>query len=136
MDLRDLLPMPPDEGPPLPRVLGVEWPGKEITERKLRELIDQVPDLDAPEVLSYWVQVGDKMVYLEGWSDKCLIGYGFPPIEKGNHEEKIARIEQLTQEMLPRKAKEKGLRLVRGRFVETPDAINLYGVSYGIYQKE
>jgi hypothetical protein len=24
----DLLPMPPSEGPPLPRKMGVRWPGK------------------------------------------------------------------------------------------------------------
>jgi len=26
--VNDLLPMPPDEGPPLPRALGIKWPGK------------------------------------------------------------------------------------------------------------
>jgi len=24
----DLLPMPPDKGPPLPRKMGIKWPGK------------------------------------------------------------------------------------------------------------
>jgi hypothetical protein len=26
--LNDLLPMPPEQGPPLPRALGIKWPGK------------------------------------------------------------------------------------------------------------
>jgi len=139
--LKGFLPMPPDEGPPLPRGLELRWPGVGVTELKLRELIDQVPDLDEPGVLSYWVEVGDKLVYLEGWCDKCLIGTGFPSMEKGNHREKLNYIEDLTEQTLERKTKPKEnpygreLKLIRGRFVELPDAENLYGVSYGIYEK-
>lgn len=139
--LKGFLPMPLDEGPPLPRGLQLRWPGVGVTELKLRELIDQVPDLDAPEVLSYWVEVGDKLVYLEGWCDKCLIGTGFPSMEKGNHQEKLNYIEDLAEQTLERKTKpkenpyEKKLKLIRGSFEELPDAENLYGVSYGIYEK-
>ena len=139
--LKGFLPMPPDEGPPLPRALGQRWPGKGgISERKLQELIDEVPDVNDPDILCYWVEVGDKMVYLEGWCDKCLISTGFPPIEEGNHEEKIAYIKDITEETLKRKAEERGLRLIRGGFVETIEAphytANLYGISYGIYEKQ
>lgn len=133
--LKGFLPMPPDEGPPLPRRLGLKWPGIGITELKIRELIDQVPDEDDPDILSYWVEVDDKMVYLEGWSDKCLAGTGFPPMEEGEIARKVAYIEDLTPGILERKAKERGLRLLEGRFVETPYEDNLYGVSYGIYEK-
>ena len=56
--MKRFLPMPPDEGPPLPRSLELRWPGKGISEEKLRELIDQVPDLDEPDVLSYAEEMG------------------------------------------------------------------------------
>jgi len=140
--LKGFLPMPPDEGPPLPRGMELRWPGIGITELKLRELIDQVPDLDAPGVLSYWVEVQDKLIYLEGWCDKCLIGTGFPSMERGNHQEKIAYIEDITEQTLERKTKPKEnpygkeLRLIRGGFEELPNAVSLYGVSYGIYEKQ
>lgn len=139
---KGLLPMPPDEGPPLPRGLELRWPGVGVTELKLRELIDRVPDIDDPGVLSYWVEVGDKLVYLEGWCDMCLISTGFPSMERGNHQEKIAYIEDITKQTLERKTKPKEnpygkeLRLIRGGFEELPDAENLYGVSYGIYEKQ
>jgi len=29
----DLLPMPPSEGPPLPRKMGIKWPGKASSKR-------------------------------------------------------------------------------------------------------
>jgi hypothetical protein len=110
-----------------------------ISERKLQELIGEVPDVNDPDRICYWVEADDEMVYLEGWCDKCLIGTGFPTIEAGNHEEKIDYIKDITEETLKRKAKERGLRLIRGGFVETIGppyyTANLYGVSYGIYQK-
>jgi len=137
-----LVPRPPDDGPPRRRGMELRWPGIGITELKLRELIDQVPDLDAPGVLSYWVEVQDKLIYLEGWCDKCLIGTGFPSMERGNHQEKIAYIEDITEQTLERKTKPKEnpygkeLRLIRGGFEELPNAVSLYGVSYGIYEKQ
>lgn len=139
--MKDFLPMPPGEGPPLPRGLGLKWPGTGVTKLKLRELIDEVPDVNDPDVLSYWVEVDDNTVYLEGWCDKCLAGTGFPSIERGNHQEKIAYIEDITEQTLERKTKPKEnpygkeLRLIQGGFVETEDTVNLYGVSYGIYEK-
>lgn len=136
MEITDLLPMSPTEGPPLPRILGQRWPDKNpISKKRLQELIDEVPDVNDPDIINYWVKVDGTMVYLEGWCDKCLISTGFPTIERGNHEEKIAYIEDMTEQTLEKKAKERGLRLIRGGFVELPDAVNLYGVSYGIYEK-
>jgi len=109
-----------------------------ISEEKLKELIEDVPDIGEPEeiCISYWQEINDKIVYLEGWTDACLAGTGFPPMERGETADKIAYIEDLTPDILNRKAKESGLKLLEGGFRETPDAENLYGVSYGIYKKE
>lgn len=111
---------------------------KAINKKKLQELIDNVPDIGNPEetCISYWQTVGDKMIYLEGWADACLAGTGFPLMEEGETAKKIAYIEDLTEDLLPRKAKERGFKLIEGGFQETPDAENLYGVTWGIYEKQ
>ena len=75
------------------------------------------------------------MLYLEGWADACLAGTGFPLMEEGGTERKIQYIKDLSKEILPRKGKEQGLKLIASGFQETPDAENLYGVSWGIYEK-
>jgi len=110
---------------------------KSIRKEKLQELINKVPDVGAPEetCISYWQKVQGRFVYLEGWADACLAGTGFPTMEEGETARKIAYIEDLTEEILPRKAKEKGLKLIEGGFIETPDAENLYGVTWGVYER-
>jgi hypothetical protein len=111
---------------------------KSISREKLQELIDKVPDVGAPEetCISYWQKIGDKFLYLEGWADACLAGTGFPPMEEGETARKITYMQDMTEEILPRKAKERELKLVEGGFIEMPDADNLYGVTWGIYEKE
>ena len=111
---------------------------KSINKKKLEELLDKVPDIGTPEetCISYWQKVGDKMLYVEGWADACLAGTGFPLMEEGETARKIAYIEDLTPEILKRKAKERGLKFLEGGFHETPDAVNLYGVTWGIYEKQ
>lgn len=111
-----------------------------ISEEKLREFIDKVPDENDPDIICYWRKIGDQVVYLEGWADECLVNTGFPTMERGNHQEKINYIEDLTNVTLAKKTKpeenpwEVELKLIRGSFVELPEAENLYGVSYGIYE--
>jgi len=135
----DFLPMLPTKGPPLPRVLGQGWPGRtSISEKKLQELIDDVPDVDDPSKINYWIKETDYWGYLEGWSDACLTGTGFPPIEGGMWDEKVKYIRDLTPGILDRKAKEHGLRLIKGGFKEKTEEDfpeYLYGVTYGVYEK-
>ncbi len=111
---------------------------KSISKEELQKLIDAVPDIGAPEetCISYWQKVGDKMLYLEGWADACLAGTGFPPMEEGDTDRKIAYMKDLTTELLPRKAKERGLKFLKGGFKELEDATNLYGVTWGIFEKK
>lgn len=105
-----------------------------ISAQGLRELIDEVPDVDDPIQINYWLRRGDEEIYLEGWCDRCLAGTGFPKMEEGGYSEKIAYIEELTPEILERKAKERGLQLIDGGFIEREDADNLYGVTWGVYK--
>lgn len=121
-------------------ILGRTWHGKgehpqEITMDEIKKLVDEVPDVNDPAKINYWVAKDDILIYLEGWSDDCLAGTGFPLMAEGNHENKINYIKDLTPGILKRKAEEKGLRLIKGGFMETEGATNLYGVTYGVYRK-
>ncbi len=94
-----------------------------------------IPDVNNPDRVNYWKTVGGKEVYYEGWCDKCLAGTGFPKKAAGGIEAKIDYIRDLTPGILERKAKERGLTLIRGDFVELPDAKNLYGATIGVFEK-
>lgn len=98
------------------------------------EEIKKVPDVNDPRRINYWVQKGDKIIYIEGWSDKCLLGTGFPSMEKGGTFEKVMYMEDMTSKILEAKAKEKGLKLLRGGFAETEGKENLYGVTWGVFE--
>jgi len=167
--MKEFMPMPPDEGPPLPRGLGLRWSGRPIIHEavtespdpaelmpvevtsafpkgafsvlsagekaKIDEFIEEVPDENDPSAINYWVDMGDKKVYLEGWCDECLAGTGFPPIESGDWDEKIQYMVRKTREVLPRKAKERELSFIEGGFreFEAGDRGWLYGVTWGLY---
>lgn len=109
---------------------------RHISDSELDELIDDVPDVNRPSNINYWVKRGDEHIYLEGWCDKCLAGTGFPPMERGGTAEKIAYMEDLTPEILARKAQERGLELIEGGFKEIEDAEHLYGVTWGVYREK
>lgn len=108
-----------------------------IKSEDLLRLITAVPDIgDVEETcITYWQKFKGKMIYLEGWADACLAGTGFPLMEEGSTGEKIDYIKDLSKEILPRKAKERGFKLIEGGFYEMPDATNLYGVTWGIFEK-
>ena len=51
MDLFDLLPMPPWEGPPFPRFMGVRWPWVQQSEKSSEErqfFLPPLPKLPGP----------------------------------------------------------------------------------------
>lgn len=110
-----------------------------IPSKKLKELIDGVPDVKDPAKINYWVKVNDEWIYLEGWSDACLAGTGFPPIEGGEWDEKIDYIKELTPGILRKKAKEYDFELIIGGFIEKTDedfTKYLYGITYGVYRRK
>ena len=96
--------------------------------------LENVPDTANPENINYWIKLDDNLLlYIEGWSDECLSGTGFPKIDEGGTEEKLNYIRDLTPKILKKKAEERNLRLITGDFYETSNKINLYGITYGIY---
>jgi len=101
------------------------------------KLIKAVPDKNDTAAINYWVDIGDKIVYIEGWIDKCLAGTGFPDITEGGWSDKIDYIVELTNEILPRKARERSFSFLEGGFrqFEAGERAWLYGVTWGIYGK-
>jgi len=109
-----------------PRVeKAAETPSKEMG---AKAITDKVPDVNNPNKINYW----EGNVYVEGWCDKCYAGTGFGEYEA---QEKVNYAEDMTPKILQQKAKEKGLELIGGEFVETPDKDFIYGVTVGFYKK-
>ena len=98
-----------------------------------KSLASEVPDVDDPNRINYWKTIGDKQVYIEGWSSKCFAGTGLGEYEA---EGRLNYARDLTPQILDKKAKEKGLKLVEGQFIETPDKDFVYGVTIGIFVQE
>ena len=113
-----------------------------VTDEEIERLVAEVPDTTNTRRINYWRKLDDEVIYLEGWCDKCLMGTGFPPMERGGIDEKIAYMEDMTEIILKEKAKARenpwgiALKLVKGGFVERwEDTEHLYGVTYGVYDR-
>ncbi|MFQ6064277.1 MAG: hypothetical protein ACE5L6_02260, partial [Candidatus Bathyarchaeia archaeon] len=99
----------------------------------LRALANEVPDVDDPARINYWKTIDNKQIYLEGWCDKCYAGTGIGYYQT---DAKINYAIDLTPRILKKKAAEKGLKLLKGRFIETPEKNFLVGVTVGVYTKK
>jgi hypothetical protein len=99
----------------------------------LKSFADEVPDVNDPNRINYWKTIDGKQVYMEGWSEKCYAGTGLGEYDT---EGKLNHARDLTPQILAKKAKEKGLRLLKGEFIETPDKDFVYGVTVGIFVQE
>lgn len=116
---------------------------------QIDKFINEVPDENDTVAINYWLDWGDKWVYLEGWCDKCLAGTGFPSIEDGEWDSKIeymvrdahrTLIRKQSREELPlwlARREERGLNLIEGGFreFEAGEYEWLYGVTWGVYIK-
>jgi len=111
---------------------------------QIDRFINEVPDKNDTRAINYWLDWGDRKVYLEGWIDKCLAGTGLPPMEGGEWDEKIQYMVRVTHRTLIEKQEEKNrplgmgpgfFRLVEGGFreFESGDKAWLYGVTWGVY---
>lgn len=114
---------------------------------QIDKFINEVPDKNDTRAINYWLDWGDRKVYLEGWIDKCLAGTGFPPMEGGEWDEKIQYMVRVGSRTLLEKQEEKNrplgmapgfFRLLEGGFreFEAGEKSWLYGVSWGAYKKE
>lgn len=103
---------------------------------EIQKLIEDVPDENDTGLINYWKYLPrNRIVYLEGWCDKCLAGTGLPPMEGGEMAEKLDYIERGTKRALKEKQQEHPeLEFIDGGFWECEDCDNLYGVTYGVFK--
>jgi hypothetical protein len=95
-----------------------------------------VPDLPEPSKIMAEIQGKNRVLWLEGWCDGCIAGKGFPPKGEGMLQEKLDHIRELTPGFLEERAKEKGMTVQWSGFLPLSGKKYLYGVSWGIFQKE
>jgi len=104
---------------------------RQISDRALSNLINAVPDVNDTLEVNYWEFVGDELIYLEGWCDACLAYSGWA---EASVSRKLDYFERDTPKILKHISEDRGFELVEGGFVETPDATELYGVTWGVYR--
>lgn len=104
----------------------------------IQAIIKSIPDSDIPSEIHKVESIGDKIIYIEGWCDRCFYNYDVDEYE--DRDEKIQIAEDLTYKrlkgvpQLPQHYKEfSGKELVEYKFIELPDNDLLYGLSVGIY---
>lgn len=95
-----------------------------------------VPDMPKPSEIFAKIEAGDKVLWLEGWCDKCIAGKGFPPKGQGMLEEKLNYIREVTPEFLRRRAEDEGMVVQWSGFIPLKDKRHLYGVSWGVFTKK
>ncbi len=103
-----------------------------------QKIANSIPDSDIPNEIIQMFELCDKMVYVEGWCDRCFSNYG---VEEDDIDSKIEIAKDLTfkrlkeQPLLPQNKRLFGYELVDWDFIELPDNVLNYAVSIGIYKK-
>jgi hypothetical protein len=95
-----------------------------------------VPDLPKPSEIMAEIQDKDRLLWLEGWCDGCIAGKGYPPKGEGMLQEKLDYLRVQTPGFLEERAKDRGMKVQWSGFLPLSDKEHLYGVSWGIFQKD
>jgi hypothetical protein len=102
---------------------------------ELSKVIDSIPDSDVPSQTNIITEIGDKVIYTEGWCDRCFSNYDLysreEMVEWARNETKRL-LEK--QPYLPQNKRLKGKELIDYKFIEFPENEVNYAVSVGIYQ--
>ena len=98
-------------------------------------IIDSIPDSDVPSETNIITEIGDKVIYTEGWCDRCFSNY-----DLDSREEMVEWARNETKRLLekqpylPQNKRLKGKELIDYKFIEFPENEVNYAVSVGIYQ--
>lgn len=114
---------------------------KKYDEYKIKQLIESIPDSDDPSKTQLMIPVGDKMVFIESWCDRCYANL-FDDINIDDRSEKVDWARNQTekivkrQKSLPQNQKKlQDKELVDYYFVEFPENEVNFGASIGIFQQ-
>ena len=102
----------------------------------IESIISSIPDSDVPSETSIIRQIGDKVIYTEGWCDRCFSNYDLDSREEmvdwaRNHTLDLLK----SQPHLPQNKQLHGKKLIDWKFIELPENEVNYCVSIGIYQQ-
>ena len=102
----------------------------------LKSIIDSIPDSDIPRETNIIKEIGDKMIYVEGWCDRCFSNYdvhdrdGMVQMAREIGERRLKQIPRLPQYSKRFSGKE----MIDYKFIELPNNEINYCLSIGIYQ--
>jgi len=98
-------------------------------------IVDSIPDSDIPSETNIIQEIGDKVIYTEGWCDRCFSNYDLDSREEMVQWAKDHSLEILKrQPNLPQNKNLHSKKLIDWRFIEIPENEVNYCLSIGIYQ--
>ena len=104
-------------------------------DKYLEDLINSIPDSEFPSETDIFKQVGDKVIYVECWCDRCFSNQDLNSREKMVEYARNATHNLLNnQPNLPQNKILNGYELVDYKFIEFPDNEVNYCASIGIYK--
>jgi hypothetical protein len=98
-------------------------------------IVDSIPDSDIPSETNIIQEIGDKIIYTEGWCDRCFSNY-----DLDSREEMVDFARQSTEIRLrqvpnqPQYRRFRGKELIDWKFIELPENQVNYCLSIGIYK--
>lgn len=101
----------------------------------LDQIIESIPDSDIPSETNIITEIGDKLIYTEGWCDRCFSNY-----DVYDRDEMIGLAKSLTEKRLrdipnqPQYRRFRDKKLIDWKFIEFPDNSVNYAISIGIYK--
>ena len=102
----------------------------------LQSLIDSIPDSNIPRETNIIKEIGDKIVYVEGWCDRCFSNY-----DVNDRDEMVQMAREIGERRLkqiprlPQYSKRfSGKEMIDYKFIELPNNEINYCLSIGIYK--
>lgn len=107
----------------------------ESNEFDLQSIIDSIPDSDIPSETNKIIEIGDKIIYTEGWCDRCFSNYAVY-----DRDDMVSLAKELTPErlrkipMMPQYRRFRDKKLIDWKFIELDENNVNYALSIGIYK--
>lgn len=107
----------------------------ESNDFNLQSIIDSIPDSDIPSETNKIIEIGDKIIYTEGWCDRCFSNY-----DVYDRDEMVSLAKELTPErleripMMPQYKRFRDKKLIDWKFIELDENNVNYALSIGIYK--
>ena len=103
---------------------------------KLDNIINQIPDSDIPSQTNIITEVDNKIIFTEGWCDRCFVNYNLEDLDsmidfaRTSTEKRMSQIPNLPQyrDILY------GKKLVDFYFYELPNNSVNYALSVGVFE--